>query len=106
MDENRGEKLSYTARQKKIHKTIDILSWILVFITICTLIATMLLSYDYINMKYQIGYRVFQIMLSITMIVASVSLYDFKNKNKVPGESIGRISVAFISWVFIFLHDN
>lgn len=102
MDDNKNEKFNYSSRQKKIHKIIDALSWILVSITICTLIVTMLLSYDYISMKYKIGYEVFQIMLAITMIVGSVSLYDFKSKNK-PIESIGCIIIALISLVFMFL---
>lgn len=105
MDDNKNEKFNYSSRQKKIHKIIDALSWILVSITICTLIVTMLLSYDYISMKYKIGYEVFQIMLAITMIVGSVSLYDFKSKNK-PIESIGCIIIALISLVFMFLNVN
>ena len=106
MDDNKNEKFNYSSRQKKIHKIIDALSWILVSITICTLIVTMLLSYDYISMKYKIGYEVFQIMLAITMIVGSVSLYDFKSKNRMPMESIGCVIIAFISLVFMFLNVN
>lgn len=105
MDDNKNEKVNYTFRQKKIHKIIDVLSWILVIITICTLIVTMLLNYDYISIKYEIGYKVFQIMLAITMIFGSVSLYDFKSKNK-PIESIGCIIIALISLVFMFLNVN
>lgn len=91
---------------KKIHKTIEILLWILVIITIFTLIATMLLNYNYINIQYKIGYKMFQIMLSITMIVGSISLYDFNKKKVISFESVGCIIIALISLLFMFFNVN
>lgn len=106
MNENKDEQCNCTSIPKKIHKTIEILLWILVIITIFTLIATMLLNYDYINMQYKIGYKMFQIMLSITMIVGSVSLYDFNTKKGMSFESVGCIVIALISLLFMFFNVN
>lgn len=85
-------------------KTIDIIAWIFVFLTLSSLILTIISTYQYLgsSIKYFEDYTTFQIGLFITMALGTVSLYDKRNRTRSLVYAIGCFVVASGMLYFIF----
>lgn len=87
-------------------KAIDIIAWIFVFLTLSSLLLTIISNYQYLgsSIKYFENYTTFQISLFITMALGTVSLYDKRNRTRSLIYAIGCFVVA--SGMLYFIYEN
>ncbi|MDP4144596.1 MAG: hypothetical protein Q8936_09000 [Bacillota bacterium] len=62
-------------------KCINILGWVLVFLTLLSLICTMFTTYHIVYIVYCGDYKTFQLLFVITMLVWAIKMFD-KNELK------------------------
>lgn len=91
---------------KRVSKTVDLLAWIFVFLTTCTLIITIISTYHYFNqtIKYFEGYTTFQYSLLITMALGAFSLFDKKEKGRSILIASGCLGIAAGAFYFIYIN--
>lgn len=83
-------------------KIIDTLTWVGVFLTISSLICTLLTTYHFVYINHFGRYNTFQGCLALTMIMGAISMFDKKQKIQSFLYSIGFGVVAIFTIFFMY----
>ncbi|ADL51126.1 hypothetical protein [Clostridium cellulovorans] len=86
--------------KKSFKKVIDFVTWILVAITMVTLIFTVLTTYQFVYIRNFNDYHIFQTSLMITMIFSGFSVFDRKDKAMSIFYSICCFAIAIGAFFF------
>jgi putative effector of murein hydrolase len=84
-------------------KTINLLGWIGVCLTILTLVLTLLTTYQFTYVKYFNSYSTLQWCIFFTMIAWAVKMFDFKASRNDIMYPITCIVIAVGTMFFIFM---
>ncbi|NMM63244.1 hypothetical protein HBE96_11250 [Clostridium sp. P21] len=84
-------------------KTINLLGWIGVCLTILTLILTLLTTYQFTYVKYFNSYNTMQWCIFFTMIAWAGKMFDFKASHRDIICPITCIIIAIGTMFFIFM---
>lgn len=86
-----------------MRKTLNLLAWGSVFITIISLILTLLTTYKFFYVKYFESYYTLQCCTAITMLIWGVNFFDYETKNRTISYSILCMLIAIGNIFFIFM---
>lgn len=86
-----------------MRKTLNLLAWGLVGITIISLVLTLLTTYKIFYVKYFETYYTLQWCTSITMLVWGINFFDFEARNRTISYSILCMLIAIGNIFFIFM---
>ena len=86
-----------------MRKTLNLLGWVSVLVTILTLILTLLTTYQFIYIKYFDSYFTLQCSMVITLTLFGIIMFDSKYKLKNVMFSLVCMSIAAITLFFIWM---
>jgi len=86
-----------------MRKTLNLLGWISVFITIFTLILTLLTTYQFIYIKYFDSYFTLQCSMAMTLTLFGITMFDSKYKFKNVMFSLFCMALAVGTMFFIWM---
>lgn len=86
-----------------MRKTLNILAWSSVVITIASLVLTLLTTYKFFYVKYFDSYYTLQWCTSITMLIWGINFFDFETRNRTMSYSILCMIIAIGNIFFIFM---
>lgn len=86
-----------------MRKTLNLLGWVSVLITILTLILTLLTTYQFIYIKYFDSYFTLQCSMVLTLALFGITMFDSKYKFKNVMFSLVCMSIAAITLFFIWM---
>jgi hypothetical protein len=89
-----------------MRKTINVLGWLSVAITIAALVSTMLSTYHFVYIKYFYGYYTLQMCLFFTMIVWGIRMFYLKSSYRDIIYTAICFLMAFGSMFFRFMKVN
>ncbi|GAA0717885.1 hypothetical protein GCM10008905_03910 [Clostridium malenominatum] len=84
-----------------MRRTIRLLGWGTVFITVIAIILTMLTTYQFVYIKYFNSYYVLQWCLFFTMIIWAINFIDLKNIKKVYPIVCGALAAGSIFFIIM-----
>jgi len=86
-----------------MRKTLNLLGWVSVLITILTLISTLLTTYQFIYIKYFDSYFTLQCSMVITLTLFGITMFDSKYKFKNVMFSFVCMAIAALTLFFIWM---
>jgi hypothetical protein len=86
-----------------MRKTLNLLGWISVFVTIFTLVLTLLTTYQFIYIKYFDSYFTLQCCMVVTLTLFGVTMLDSKYKFKNVIFSLSCMALAVGTMFFILM---
>jgi hypothetical protein len=86
-----------------MRKSVNVLGWISVTITIIALLLTMISTYHFMYIKYFYGYYTLQWCLSFTMIVWGIKMFYLKSSIRDIIYTVICFLMAFGSMFFRFM---
>ncbi len=84
-------------------KTINLLGWIGVCLTILTLVLTLLTTYQFTYVKYFNSYNTMQWCIFFTMLIWAVKMFDFKASRNGIVCPVTCVLIAIGTIFFIFM---
>jgi hypothetical protein len=86
-----------------MRKTLNLLGWVSVLVTILTLIMTLLTTYQFIYIKYFDSYFTLQCSMVMTLTLFGITMFDSKYKLKNVMFSLVCMAIASITMFFIWM---
>lgn len=86
-----------------MRKTLNLLGWMSVFVTIFTLIMTLLTTYQFIYIRYFDSYFTLQCSMAATLTLFGITMFDSKYKFKNVMFSLFCMALAAGTMFFIWM---